>query len=348
MNQSNRWPFRPTWGRFVLSLVLPPLLAILLLPGTSMGDSRSMRQAASDSAALREGVVLSPRHGHAYVMRPGGGLVAVNLASGKVSWRSEKGAKPVALVGERLIAQADSRGGKALELVALDARSGAVRESVRIPLPTGVTATLVDTAKGSFRVQASGVGSDLVVRWEATGFDRPAQGYLPAADEGQAPVADGPSVMAGEAVLDAASLAVKAEPAARLAISATITRGALEELSAPAVAGGKGRQMLSADGRHVLVTEPADVAEFTLHRHRWTVYERASGTRLGSVPAMVSAVPFVVVGNTLYHTVPAHAVRKDGKFVENPTTLRAVNLKAGVEAWKMALLETDFRGPFPP
>lgn len=347
MNQSNRWPFRPTWGRFFLSLVLPPLLAILLMPGTSIGEPRSMRPANSGSAALLDGVVVSPRHGFAYVMRPGGGLVAVNLANGKVSWRSEKGAKPVALVGDRLVAQADTKG-KGLELVALDARSGAVRESVLIPLPAGVSATLVDTAKGSFRVQASGAGADLLVRWESTGFGAPAQGYLPAVDESQAPAADVPSVMAGEAVLDAVSLAVKAEPSTRVATSAAIARGFLEELSAPAVSGGQGRQMLSADGRHVLVTEPIDAAEFTLHRHRWTIYERATGTRLGSVPAMVSAAPFVVVGNTLFHTVPAHAVRKDGKFVENPTALRAVNLKGGVEAWKMALLETAFRGPFPP
>ena len=304
-----------------------------------------MRPAASDSAALLEGVVLSPRHGFAYVMRPGGGLVAVNLANGKVSWRSEKGAKPVAIVGDRLIAQADSKGGKALELVALDARSGAARESVRIPLPEGVVATLVDTAKGSFRVQATGVGSELTVRWEATGVDSPLQGYLPYAEDGET---QGPSVTAGEALLDASSLAVKAEPSVRVTGSAAIARAALEELSAPAVAGAPGRQMLSADGRHVLATEPADVAEFTLYRHKWTIYERASGARLGSVPAMVSASPFVVVGNTLYHTVPAHAVRQGDKFVQSSATLRAVNLKGGVEAWKASLVETDFRGPFPP
>lgn len=310
-----------------------------------MADSRSMRPAVADGAALLEGVVLSPRHGFAYVMRPGGGLVAVDLASGKVSWRSDKGAKPIALVGDRLLAQADSKGGKVLELVAIDARSGAARESVRIPLPDGVSATLVDTAKGSFRVQATSVGSELTVRWEATGTDTPAQGYLPYAEDGQQPEI---GVTAGEAVLDTASLGVKAEPAVRVTRSAALARVSLEELSAPAVAGGKGRQMLSADGRHVLVTEPVETAEFTLNRHRWTIYERASGARLGSVPAMVSATPFLVVGNTLYHTVPKHAVRKDGKFVENPTSLRAVNLKAGVEAWSAALLETDFRGPFPP
>lgn len=346
MNQSTRWPSRPAWGRFILSLALP-LFAILLVPGTSMGASveeSRVRPVPSDSAALLEGVVLSPRHGFAYVMRPGGGLVAVNLNSGKVQWRSDKGAKPLALVGDRLIAQADGRGGNTLELVVIDARSGASRESVRIPLPAGVKATLVDTPAGSFRVKAESSATELMVRWESTGVAA-AQGYMPAVEEGQEPAA---SVMAGEAVLDLASMAIKAEPAVRLAPSAALVRSSLEELSSPAVSGIEGRQLLSADGRHVLVTEPVDSAEFTLYRHRWTLYERSSGARLGSVPAMVSATPFVVVGTTLYHTVPAHAVRRDGKFVENPTALRAVSLKGGIESWKMAVLETSFRGPFPP
>lgn len=311
-----------------------------------------MRPASpGDSAALYEGVVLSPRHGYAYVMRPGGGLVAMNLASGKIQWRSDRAAKPIALVGDRLIAQADGgRGNNALELVVLDARSGAARDSVRIPLPAGVRSSVVDTPKGSFRVRADSANSDLVVRWEATGIASPAQGYLPAESEGQAPEISALSVAAGEAVFDMAAptLKMKAEPTVRLASSAALSRPGLQELSAPAVAGIEGRQLLSADGRHVLVTEAVDAAEFTLYRHRWTVYERDSGARLGSVPAMVSAMPFVVVGTTLYHTAPAHAVRKDGKFVEQPAVLRAVSLKSGVEAWKSALLETSFRGPFPP
>jgi hypothetical protein len=91
-----------------------------------------------------------------------------------------------------------------------------------------------------------------------------------------------------------------------------------------------------------------DVAEPTLYRHRWTVYERGSGARLGSVPALVSATPFLVVGTTLYHTAPAHAARQEGKFVERPFALRAVNLKTGAEVWTQAVGETSFKGPFPP
>jgi hypothetical protein len=299
-----------------------------------------------NSAALLEGVVISPRQGVAYVMRSGG-IDAVNLATGKLRWRSDKAAKPLALVGDRLIAQADSKGRKGLDLVALDARSGAVRDSVRIPLPAGVVASVVDTPAGSFRVRTNSTASELMVSWEATGVGVAAQGYVESVDDGQAPDA-GLQAVTGEAVLDMTSkaLTIKAEPSIRLA-EASAVRSAIEELSSPAVAGIEGRQFLSADGRHVLVTETVEAGS-SLYRHRWTMYERASGARLGTVPALVSATPFVVIGTTLYHSVPAHTVRKDGKLVEHPTSLRAVNLKTGVESWKMAVLETAFRGPFPP
>lgn len=288
--------------------------------------------------------MIAPQHGFAYLMRPGGGIDAVSLSSGAVRWRSDSASKPLALAGDRLIAQAESRGANALHLVALDARSGASRGTVSVSLPAGIVATVVDTPAGSFRVQADGAGAEMVVRWEATGTGA-AQGYLPAEHEGQAP-----TVVAGEAVIDLTTptLRVKAEPDVRSTRSATLARAALEELSAPVVKGTGGRQLLSADRRHVLVTEPVKGTGFTLYQHRWTVYERASGARLGSVPALVSAAPFLVVGKTLYHTASAHAVLQKGKLVESPFSLRAVHLATGAEAWTKAVGETDFRGPFPP
>jgi hypothetical protein len=333
--------------------VLSFLLAILLLPGTA--PAQRLRPAVPDGgAALLDGVVVAPRHGLAYLMRPGGGIDAVDLASGSLRWHSDGGAKPLALADDRLIAQAESRGANALALVALDARSGAARDAVRLPLPAGVAATVVDTPAGSFRVRAERADSRLVVRWEATSLTPagPAQGYLPAANEGQAPALDGqgPAVITGEAVIDlsAPSLRVMAEPAVRSVRSAALARPALEELHAPAVAGAAGRQLLSADGRHVLVTEPVESAEFTVYRHRWTLYERASGARVGSAPALVSATPFLVVGTTLYHTAPAHVLLEEGRIAEHPAALLAVNLATGTQAWKAAVQETSFKGPFPP
>src|SRR5215203_3122330 len=103
MNQSKRWPSRPSWGRSVPTIALLPLLAILLLPGAALGQS------PGHGVALQEGVVIAPRLGLAYVMHPGGGIDAVDLASGALRWRSDRAAKPLALSGDRLIAQAESR-----------------------------------------------------------------------------------------------------------------------------------------------------------------------------------------------------------------------------------------------
>jgi hypothetical protein len=278
------------------------------------------------------------------MMRPGGGIDAVELASGNVRWHSDGAAKPLALADDRLIAQAETRRANALELVVLDARSGATRDAVRLPLPAGIAASVVDTPAGSFRARADRAGSRLMVHWQATSKSSavPAQGYLPATDEGQAPV-----VVTGAAAVDlgAKSLRPEAEPAVR---SAAPPRPRLQELEAPAVAATEGRQFLSADGRHVLVSVPLRASELTLNPHQWTVYDRGSGTRLGSVPAPVAATPFLVVGTTLYHTTPVQVLLLGGGIVEHRAALRAVNLTTGAEIWKMALQETVYKGPFPP
>jgi hypothetical protein len=66
------------------------------------------------------------------------------------------------------------------------------------------------------------------------------------------------------------------------------------------------------------------------------------------VPAVVAAMPFVVVGKTLYHGTPSYATQRGGKLVQQATALRAVDLKSGATRWNAPVLDTAFRGPFPP
>lgn len=345
MNQSKWWPSRPSWGRSIPAVFLLSLLVILLLPGVALGLPRPLPAASNQGIALLEGVVVAPQQGFAYLMRPGGGIDAVDLSTGALRWHSKGAAKPLALAGGRLVAQADNRGANALDLVVLDARSGAARDSVRIPLPAGIAATVVDTPGSSFRVRADSAGaSKVVVQWQATksAGAEPLQGYLP---EESAVKSLAPKIVSGQAEIDlGAALKMNASLAEG---SAAEARDALQELRTPAVAAA-GRQLLSADGRHVLVTESIDAAEFTLERYRWTVYERESGARLGSVASMVSAAPFLVVGTTLYYREPSHGTVQKGRFLESPPALRAMNLQTGAEMWKSAIPEMSYQGPFPP
>jgi hypothetical protein len=343
MIESKRWPTRPFGDECALRTVLS-LLILLLLPGLALGESRSMRPVSDPAAALLDGAVVSPRHGLAYVMRPGGGIDALELASGKVRWHSDGAAKPIAMVQNRLVAQAENGAAKQLELVVLDARTGAARESTRVPLPAGVKASVVDVPGGSFRVRADSADSQLVVRWESSGAAAgdPARGYLPADGEGQSP-----SVASGEALVDFSASKARVQPLTAAA-SAAPERPALQELFTPAIAAAGGQQWLSADGRHVLVSERAELTEFSLNRHQWTIYERASGARLGSMPSLLTAAPFLVVGRTLYHASPPHAMQQAGRLVERPTSLRAVDLTNGAELWNAEVRDSAFRGPFPP
>src|SRR3954463_16411273 len=118
VNDSIWRPLRPRSGRSVLSI--SPLLALLAL-----GSAVTALAAPVDhGASLRDGVLVAPDRGLAYVMRPGGGIDAIDLASGNVRWHSDAAAKPLAISGKRLIAQAESKG-DTLDVVALDARRGA-------------------------------------------------------------------------------------------------------------------------------------------------------------------------------------------------------------------------------
>jgi len=334
-----RWrPRRPLWGGSVRTAFLLALLVALLLPTVSAA-------APGDAAAAVDNAIVAPRLGLAFVMRQGGGVEALDLASGAVRWRSDKAARPLALVGGRLVAQAEPGGAGALALVMLDARNGAQRSSARVPIDAAVTASAIDSAAASFRAWAEASGSQLAVSWEHSSLSGgTAQGYLPASSEGQAP-----SVGGGEASFTVAGSSLQLEEVNALSPTAerSVRRPALEEVSVAAVR-SSGRQLLSADGRHVLVGERIASAEFRIDHHRWNVFDRESGAKLGSFRSVVSSAPFVVVGRTLYYTSPGYVDRRGDKLVRRSPMLRAVDLGSGNELWVKSVRDPAFRGPFPP
>jgi hypothetical protein len=326
------------WGGSVRTAFLYTLLAALLLPTVSVA-------APGDDAAVVDSALLAPRLGLAFVMRPGGGVEALDLASGAVRWRSDKAARPLALVGDRLVAQAEPGGPGALALVMLDTRNGVERSSARVPIDAAVTASTNDSAGTTFRAWADASGSQLAVSWEHSSLSGGAsQGYLPAASEGQTP-----SVGGGEAsfTVQGSSLQLEEVNALSPTVERSVRRAALEEVSVAAVR-SSGRQLLSADGRHVLVSERVASAEFRMDHHRWSVYDRESGAKLGSFRSIVSSAPFVVVGRTLYYTSPSHVLRRDERLARRSAMLRAVDLGSGNELWAKSVRDPAFRGPFPP
>ena len=337
MNRTRWRPRRPSWAGSVRSRFLYAVLAALLLPSVSFA-------APGGDALVVADALVAPDLGLVFVMRPGGGIQALDLASGAMRWRSAEGTRPLALMGNRLVAQADPGGAGTLALVSLDARSGATRASNRVPIDEAVTASPVDDARASFRAWADASGSRLTVHWEHSSLSGTGvpQGYLPAAEEGQAP-----SLGGGQAsfTTDATGLRLEGVDSMRAMTDGSTGPGMVEA----SVAGIRGdRQFLSADGRHVLVTERTASAEFRIDQHRWTIYDRESGAKLGSLRSVVSATPFVVVGRTLYYTSPPWADRRGDKMVRRGAMMHAVDLASGTDVWAKTVRDSAFRGPFPP
>ncbi|HEV2855055.1 MAG TPA: hypothetical protein VHC97_19840 [Thermoanaerobaculia bacterium] len=328
-------------------------LAFLLVQGAFA--ARTSGASKNPVPALHDGVVVDATAGIAYVMSPQGGIDALDLTSGNVMWKSRDAAKPLALVSGTLVAQARPRENGKLTVVALDARRGTAQRSTDIDIPKALRANVADGPSQTFRAQAYPAGkSGVVVTWTAENVLP--QGYVQEVPEG--PVADSP---AAKRAAEAATAATRPQ---RGAVRLDVAAGSTAPLSweeaqqaAPALsvreiaekAGGAAaarRQLVSLDGRHVLTSEPSGERN-PWAAYRWTV-TTTSGATVGTLEAPVSMAPFVVSGSKILY-VAQPSVRQDGgKWLQEPLRLRALDLKTGVELWAAPIVDSNYRGPFPP
>lgn len=303
---------------------------------------------AETSRALHDGVVVDAARGVAYVISPKGGIDALDLATGNVRWTSKAAVKPLAVVDGALLAQAATANSGELPVVAFDAQGG-VKQQLRIQLPSGVLALASDGPTRRFRAEAFAAEDGAVVVTWAASESRPVQGILPPEQDA-----------VGEA-LESGALSAQ-EPlsgAARVDLSngrvADVPSGKAQSLqvAARAATAGKGldlrRQLASLDGRHVLSTERvAQTSESgAQRRYRWTITD-AAGAPVGTVETPVGRASFVVAGSQLLYVAPQVARTEGNRLVEEPLRLQALDLRTGAALWSAAIVDTTFRGPFPP
>src|SRR5262245_59048817 len=85
-------------------------------------------QAQGGSVVVRRGVVVDPARATLYMMRPGGGVVALDVASGRASWVAEAATQPLQLAGNVLVAIADRPSAgttdASVDVMLLNARDG--------------------------------------------------------------------------------------------------------------------------------------------------------------------------------------------------------------------------------
>lgn len=293
-------------------------------------------------AVLRPGIVIDTARREAYVMTPRG-IDAIDVATGAVKWSSTAADKPLALVGDLLVAQAQPTALGRLELVSLDVtKGGEARARQGAALPAGVQAAIGETLQGTFTIEARPAPAAAALYWRFVPESR--QG-MPDPDEATPGTRDA----AAKARLQAREGALRFDPATGAVRRLDTARPPQPRAwslapSQKMAKAGAARQFESADGRHVLASERTG-DDLTWDKYRWTVFERATQRQVGEMRTHVSFAPFVVVDSTLiYETTPY--VR--GQEKEEPAKLRAVDLTNGAPRWAVEVREITFRGPFPP
>lgn len=307
---------------------------------------------ARAGSLLGDGSVVDAARGIAYVARPQGGIEALDLSTGQAVWRSAAASKPLALVGGALLAQDEPGPSGALRLATLDAATGAERARADLALPEGISATVTDNLSGAFRVRAAVLEgeSSVLLAWTASAAP-PSRGFLPPDLSVRAPVgapvsAGAPAakgVRRGAARLDlAAGRAIPAGDSEAVGIAMAIDRSLAPAGSAEAaVAPG----LPSIDGRHALASERV---AGTLHTHRWSISDRATGAVVAVLDAPVSLAPFVVADGKVIYLAQPSMWRDNGVMIHKPLRLRALELATGAESWQAVVRSSAYGGPIPP
>ena len=306
--------------------------------------------------------------GRAYVMRPQAGIVAVDLAQGNELWRSNEAARPLAVAGNVLVSQADTPGARNnLRIVALDVREGGRLIFTRnVQLPAGVKALVERTRASAFTLDAQLERGELVVSWEYT--ERPLRGRPPPIRE-VLPGEEEPDPQSGPP--DASVFGPGQGPASGSeqhvvngAFRLDLQSGAISEqqLSAPPLRpsgsnnllapnarlrGLPEDQFLSADGRHVLISERV-ANDSVFEKYRWAIYDRNTAQNLGEFRAHVRYSPFFVVDSRVVFESGPYSRRTSAGLVQEPLQIRAVDLRTGDMLWRQPVRDTTGRRPPPP
>ena len=306
--------------------------ALLIGANIVCAQTQQTRPQQQPPAIVQPGLVVDPIARVAYVLNAAGRVEAIDVSNGSTRWVSPTTALPLALVGGQLVALTQAaRPTNVMELTTLSpSREGARLRASRVALPERVQVTVQESLSSEFLTGARVEGNSVIVSWE----------FIPHITKGAySPEDTAPSRIRGT---------VRYTPA-----TGTLTRvtgvppvpvgpranklSDRERIDADA-----GTQFVSPDGRYVLVSQQiSDDREW--NKYRWSLYERG-GRKIGETRTHVAFGPFTVVGNQLLYVTEAY---ERGDDIQ-PKKLRAVDLTNGREVWSKTILDTKYRGPFPP
>lgn len=306
----------------------------------------SLTAAASPAAFdLRQGVVVDDNRGAAYVGGNSGGVVAVDLASGRTLWTSSDAALPLALHGNLIAAQADD-GAAHLRIVVLDAaaKGRKITQSVT-PLPDDVRALVSDDLGRSFRATAKYERDGFAVEWKyretiIQGIAREPGAPLPERKLSGTAFVRVRSRGSTKVARDRCASAATAERLRSRCSGAPLRDRSLSENALTALA--------SADSRHLLVVERVGKGTEADPEYRWSIVSLETGETIGTVRRNTSAAPFLVWKGIIVFVSQPHGFLRGEEWIDVPLEIVAIRLSTGETVWRRAVRDLEYRGPMPP
>jgi hypothetical protein len=319
--------------------------------------------------ALGNAALVDLGRGVVYVGLPSHGVEALDLGTGSSLWRTDAASLPLSLGPRGLLARGEEKQpGPRLPLVVLDVAGGGRRVfAATLALPGRVHAAVGDARGRSFRAEAwplngafalaltyreapvRGVGGNEPVggpEWTFNGgfrIDPDAQRAEAADVESLRPLKE----MAARGVAGGVRGWAEGGRGAALTLK---RRDARTERALPdVVLAPKALVSLpSLDQAHLLVIERVGAGGPQDPEYRWSIFSVETGERVGELRRDVSASPFVVWKDRLLFLSPAGSHVDGGRSVEDPMTLRAVDLRSGQTKWEKVIRDLEYRGELPP
>jgi outer membrane protein assembly factor BamB len=331
-------------------MVISVVLALIIL---AVLFSHPAQTQGSNSFGLGSTVLIDPQ-GTAYLSNPEGTITAIKLDSGTQLWTTPKGRayRPLAISGKFLVAMQEGgepKTGRHLGVALLQLLDGGEHLVNWVELPPAAWTSVKNGLGSSLRTSAA-IGRDgkVTISWFSE-WQREVRATAPDDDESPA------GARAAAAQVEAHSGSVEIDPSGRILplsqarASAQQFQPARQDLpDEQRLKGLPDTQYISADGKHILVSEMAG-NDNDLNKYRWTIYPAASKESIGAIAAPFPTAPFFVSGSMIIYQLRPYMVREQGdKMVRSPLKLIAIDLRSGGKLWEHAVLDTEYYGPFPP
>lgn len=291
---------------------------------------------AQNSLTLREGVVIDTKNQYVYLQDVNRKVQARSIDSGKPLWVTNQSAKPLTLAEGQLICQSgNSLNSNKLEVVLF--KEGEEGFGFTYELPKNVKVNLGQTLNGLFTITSRYEKEQLYFLWQYKHMNSKgileAEGTKPALQKGAFRIDEGTN----------RPLPIQIEELPRSFAGRSIIPTKNNQ-----IAKENGFQFLSKDDNHVLVSKKVS-DDITFKSYNWSLYRSYDKKKSGEIRNYKSYAPFYITpSNVLIFETGPYSQNINGKIVDTPLHLVAIDLTSGKEVWSTPIYDSMYHGPTPP